>query len=148
MNNEIRELENIINGNLSIISHFKNQIEQIENEKHDQLKEIVLGIIDMIDSFERVEEEIVEKNRKNNKDIFKTMKRYQSIHTKLIYLIEKYGITKIEFPDNRLIVGLCEVVGTENDESKENDEIISIIRNGYQRENELIRAAKIIVVKN
>lgn len=148
MNNEIRELENIINANLSLISHLKNQTEQKETEKQDQLKEIVLGIIDIIDSFERTEEEIVEKNRKKNKDIFKTMKRYQAIHTKLIYLIKKYGITKIEFPDNRLIVGLCEVVGTENDESKENDEIISIIRNGYLREDELIRAAKIIVVKN
>ena len=55
---------------------------------------------------------------------------------------------KIEFTDNRLIVGLCEVVETEADNNRKNDEIISVIRNGYIRGKELIRPAQIIVVKN
>ena len=74
--------------------------------------------------------------------------RYNSVKTKLLNLLQKYGITKIEFPDNRLIVGLCEVVETEADGNRKNDEIISVVRGGYIRGNELIRAAQIIVVKN
>lgn len=49
---------------------------------------------------------------------------------------------------NRLIVGLCEVVETEADSNRRNDDIISVIRNGYIRGKELIRPAQIIVVKN
>jgi molecular chaperone GrpE (heat shock protein) len=43
---------------------------------------------------------------------------------------------------------LCEVVETEADSQRKNDEIISVIRNGYIRGKELIRPAQIIVVKN
>ncbi len=55
---------------------------------------------------------------------------------------------KVEFPENKLIVGLCEVVETQADGNKKNDEIISVVRTGYIRGKELIRAAQIIVVKN
>ena len=72
----------------------------------------------------------------------------RTIQKKLLSLLQKHGVTKIEFPDNRLIVGLCEVVETEADSNRKNDEIISIIRNGYIRGKELIRPAQIIVVKN
>ncbi|MDR0630565.1 MAG: nucleotide exchange factor GrpE [Holosporales bacterium] len=148
MDTNISQLEDLIKNHLSAISNLANQIEQKELEKHDLLKETALGIIDIIDSFERLEEEIIEKRRNKSKDVSKIMKRYQTIHAKLIYLLQKKGITKIEFPNNRLIVGLCEITSTEPDLSKENDEIISIVKNGYVKDNELIRAAQIIVVKN
>jgi molecular chaperone GrpE (heat shock protein) len=148
MSAPIKELENIVKHNLLAINNLTNRIEQNEIEKNDLLKEMALGIIDIIDSFERLEEEIIEKRRNKSKDVSKMMKRYHTIHVKLLYLLQKNGITKIEFPDNCLLLGLCEVVGTKPDTSKENDEIISIVRNGYLKENELIRAAQLIVVKN
>ena len=70
------------------------------------------------------------------------MKRYQSVKTKLINLLNQYGITKIDFPDNRLIIGLCEVVDTETDNTRKNDEISIIVRNGYIRGKELIEQHK------
>jgi molecular chaperone GrpE (heat shock protein) len=148
MNAPIKELENIIKNNLLEINNLTNRIEQKEIEKNDLLKEMASGIIDIIDSFERLEEEIIEKGRNKSKDISKIMKRYYTIHTKLLYLLQKHEIKKIEFPDNHLIIGWCEVIGTEPDSEKENDEIITIIKNGYVKGNELIRAAQIIVVKN
>ncbi len=142
------ELENLIVLNLQSANNFKNEAEKKENEKHDQLKDISLGIIDILDSFERVEEGLIEKGLDKNEEASKTMNRYKTIQKKLLNLLHKYGITKIEFPDNRLIVGLCEVVETEADNSRKNDEIISVVRSGYIRGKELIRAAQIIVVKN
>ncbi|MBK6730611.1 MAG: nucleotide exchange factor GrpE [Bacteroidetes bacterium] len=142
------ELENLIVLNLQSANNFKNEAEKKENEKHDQLKDISLGIIDILDSFERVEESLIEKGMDKNEEASKTMNRYKTIQKKLLNLLQKYGISKIEFPDNRLIVGLCEVVETEADSDKKNDEIISVVRSGYIRGKELIRAAQIIVVKN
>ncbi|MDR0507053.1 MAG: nucleotide exchange factor GrpE [Dysgonamonadaceae bacterium] len=138
----------MIRNNLQSISRLKNQLEQKEWENNDLLKGMALGIIDAIDSLERAEEVLKESEQDKNSEVAKITKRYQSVQTKLLNLLQKYGITKVEFPDNNLITGLCEVVKTEIDASKKNDEIVSIIRNGYKRGNELIRSAQIIVVKN
>lgn len=148
MDDSIKELENFIVQNLQSINNFKNEIEKKENEKQDQLKEISLGIIDILDSIERVEESLIEKGFEKDGSENKIMNRYHTIQKKLLNLLQKYGITKINFPDNRLIIGLCEVVETEVDSSRKNDEIVSFVRNGYIRGSELIRAAQIIVVKN
>ena len=97
---------------------------------------------------ELVEEGLVERGLGKSEEIGKVINRYKTIQKKLLNLLQKFGIAKIEFPDNRLIVGLCEVVETEAANNRQNDEILSVVRNGYIRGNELIRAAQIIVVKN
>ncbi len=142
------QLSQIIVENLQSNNHLKNEIEQKENEKHDLLKDISLKIIDVIDSFENSEEWVVENELNKIDEAKRAVSKFKIVHRKLIGLLKNYGITKIEFPDNRLIVGLCEVVETETDSNRKNDEIISIIRNGYIRGKELIRPALIIVVKN
>ncbi len=148
MNDSIKELENLITLNLQSANNLKNEVEKKVNEKHDQLIEITKGIIETLDTFDKVDEWLIEKGLDKNEDSVKTKNRYNSVKTKLLNLLQKYGITKIEFPDNRVIVGLCEVVETEADSNRKNDEIISVVRGGYIRGNELIRAAQIIVVKN
>lgn len=148
MKEPVPELEQLIIQNLRSTNLLKNEVERIENEKHDLLKDISLKIIDIIDSFELVEEYIIEKEYSKIDEVNKTASRYKTIQKKLLSLLQKHGISKIEFPDNRLIVGLCEVVETEADSNKKNDDIISVIRNGYIRGKELIRPAQIIVVKN
>lgn len=143
-----KQLSQIIVENLQSNNHFKNEIEQKENEKHDLLKDLSLKIIDVIDSFENSEEWVTENELNKVDEARRSVSKFKIVHRKLVGLLREYGITKIEFPDNRLIVGLCEVVETEADSQKKNDEIISVIRNGYIRGKELIRPAQIIVVKN
>jgi len=142
------QLSRIIVENLQSNNHLKNEIEQKENEKHDLLKDISVKIIDVIDSFENSEEWVVENELNKIDEAKRAVSKFKIVHRKLLGLLKNYGITKIEFPDNRLIVGLCEVIETETDSNRKNDEIISIIRNGYIRGKELIRPAQIIVVKN
>lgn len=142
------QLSKIIIENFQLNNHLKNEIEQKEIEKHDLLKDISISIIDILDSFERIEESVIEKEYNKIDEVNKTTNRYRTIQKKLLSLLQKHGVTKIEFPDNRLIVGLCEVVETEADSNRKNDDIISVIRNGYIRGKELIRPAQIIVVRN
>lgn len=142
------QLNQIIVENLQSNNHLKNAIEQKENEKQDLLKDLSLKIIDVIDSFENSEEWVTENELNKVDEARRVVSKFKIVHRKLLGLLKEYGITKIEFPDNRLIVGLCEVVETEANSQKKNDEIISVIRNGYIRGKELIRPAQIIVVKN
>lgn len=148
MKESVTELKQLIVQNLKSTNLLKNEVERKENEKHDLLKEISISIIDILDSFERIEESVIEKEYHKIDEVSKTVSRYKTIQKKLLGLLQKHGITRMEFPDNRLIVGLCEVVETEADSNRKNDEIISVIRNGYIRGKELIRPAQIIVVKN
>jgi len=148
MNNSIKELENLITLNLQSTNNLKNEVEKKMNEKHDQLIEVSKGIIETLDTFDKVEEWFIERGLDKNEDSVRTKNRYNTVKTRLLNLLQKYGITKIEFPDNRLIIGLCEVVETDADKNRKNDEIISVVRSGYIRGNLLIRAAQIIVVKN
>lgn len=148
MKKSVIELERLIVQNLKSNNVLKNEVERKENEKHDLLKDISLNIIDIIDSCENIDEWAIDNQYNEVDEAKKINSRYKTIKKKLLTLLRKYGITKIEFPDNRLIVGLCEVVETEADSNRKNDEIITVIRNGYVRGKELIRPAQIIVVKN
>ena len=148
MDNTIKELENLLILNLQSSNNLKNEVENKVNEKHDQLIDISKGIIEALESFDKVDEWLIEKGLDKNEDSIKTKNRYNGVKLKLLNLLQKYGITKIEFPDNRLIVGWCEVVETEADSNRKNDEIISLVRSGYIRGSELIKAAQVIIVKN
>lgn len=148
MKESVNELEQLIIQNLKTTNLLKNEVERKENERYDLLKEISISIIDILDSFERIEESVIEKEYHKIDEVSKTVSRYKTIQKKLLGLLQKHGVTRIEFPNNRLIVGLCEVVETEADSNRKNDDIISVIRNGYIRGKELIRPAQIIVVKN
>ncbi len=148
MKESVSELEQLIIQNLKSTNLLKNEVEQKENEKHDLLKDISLKIIDAIDSFENREEWVKENNLNEINEVRQVISRFKIVHKRLLVLLKEYGITKVEFPDNRLIVGLCEVVETEADNNRKNDEIVSVIRNGYIRGKELIRPAQIIIIKN
>jgi molecular chaperone GrpE (heat shock protein) len=148
MTESITILENCFIQNLQTINKFKNEVELKELDKHDQLIDICRGIIESLDTFDKVEEWLIEKELHNNEHAIKTKTRYKSIEKRLLNLLQRYGITKIEFPENRYIAGLCEVVETEVDSNRKNDEIITVVRSGYIRGKELIRSAQIIIVKN
>lgn len=148
MKNNLDNLESMITEYLKLIIRLRNEIEELEINKGDMLKSFALGIIDILDSFEVIEEGIIRKGFNQDEKVIWVTKRFQSIEKKMGLLLQEYGISKIEFPDNRFILGFCEVVETQKDAERTNDEIIQILRNGYIRGKELIRPAQVILIKN
>lgn len=148
MNKQVKELEQIITANLVEMSNLKNSLREKELEKHDMLKEMALGIIQIIDSFEDIENGIMERGLNENPDVLKIMQRYKLIPKKISRLLNDFGITKVEFKENKLIVGLCEVVDKISDTSRKDEEIVSIVRNGYIRGKDLIRPAQVVIIMN
>jgi molecular chaperone GrpE (heat shock protein) len=147
MFDEINQLKDKISENLSEILTLKNAIKNLELEKQDIRKEFFLGIIDVIDSYENKESSLFSKYTADNEHN-KIINSFSIIKKRLFNLLEKYGVTKITFPENKLIIGFSKVVGTEPDLTRKNDSIISIVRNGYIKGHEVIREAELIVVKN
>jgi len=148
MEKEFEQLNSKLTQYLTELVEAKAQLKNKDLEKQDQAKKFYLGVIEVLDTFERVEEGINEKFKTDEGDISKVTSRYQSIQRKLLNLLSKHGVTKIEFPENRSIVGFSKIIETEPDQTKKNDTIIAIIRNGYHRGSDIIREAELIVVKN
>lgn len=147
MIDEINQLRSKITSNLSEVLELKQVIKNNELEKHDLMKEFFLGIIDVIDSYENKENSLLFKFQAKS-DYSNVINSFSAIKKKLTNLLAKYGVTKVVYPEGMLIIGFSKVVGTEPDETKKNDSIISIVRNGYIRGHEVIREAEIIIVKN
>lgn len=147
MENELLDIELLLKKGLTENLELKNKVKEKDLEKQDLMKDFFLSVIKIIDSFESKEENLTEKYI-NNSEAEKVIQSYSSIKKQLLNLLSKYGVTKLEFPENRLIVGFSKVVDTEPDQTKKNDTIIGVVKNGYIRGSELIREAEIIIVKN
>jgi len=147
MTTEFEQLEQILTKELSQNLELKNKVREKDLKKQDLMKDFFLGIIKVIDSFESKEDNLTEKFI-NQEPATLVIQSYSSIKKQLLNLLGKYGVTLLEFSENRLIVGYSKVVDTEPDQNKKNDTIINIVKNGYIRGSELIREAEIIIVKN
>ena len=147
MENELLDIELLLKKGLTENLELKNKVKEKDLEKQDLMKDFFLSVIKIIDSIESKEENLTEKYV-NKSDAEKVIQSYSSIKKQLLNLLSKYGVTKLEFPENRLIVGFSKVVDTEPDQTKKNDTIIGVVKNGYIRGSELIREAEIIIVKN
>lgn len=147
MSEEIEKLKHKLSSYLNEILELKNSIKQKDIEKQDLTKDFLLGIIEIIDSYENKERSLLEKNQ-DIPEAKKVIDNFGIIKKKMLNLLSSYGVTRIEFQENRMIVGFTKVIGTEPDMTRKNDSIISIVRHGYIRGHELIREAELIIVKN
>lgn len=148
IDNLLSEQELVLTANLKEIQQLNNLVKKTNLEKKDEFLSLIIGIIEVTDTFEKSEEAISERGLNNSDETQKVIKRFSSVSKKLHRLLQKHGITKLEFPDNRLIIGFCKVIDTEPDSNLKNDTIIEIVKNGYIHGKELIREAEVIIVKN
>lgn len=147
MTHEIQAIEALWVQDKVEILDLKNTVKAKDIEKYDLMKDFFLSIIKIIDSFEAKDENLQERYAADEA-AQKVIQSYASIKKQMLNLLAKYGVTKLEFPENRIIVGFSKVVDTEPDALKKNDTIISIVKNGYIRGSELVREAELIIVKN
>jgi len=132
---------------LSQAHDLRRQLADKEQERLDQLRDFLLGQIELLDALERKDVNLREKYE-NDLEALKIINSYGTIQKRVLQQLSRHGVSRITFPENRMIVGLSKVVETEPDSSKPNDTIISVINHGYIRGNTVLREAELIVVKN
>lgn len=145
---ELEEIQSKLVLSLSENLNLRNKIKEQDKEKHDLMNDFFSSIIKTIDMFESKEENFLERFKGKNADAEKIINSYSLIKKQMLNILKNHGVTQLEFPENRLIIGFSKVIDTEPDPNKKNDTIISILKNGYIRGKELIREAELIVVKN
>lgn len=141
------ELEGYVAEQLTLVHELKRQVADKERERQDQLRDFLLGQIELLDAMEQKDANLRERYEAEP-EALKVIVSYGSVQKRLLRQLERYGVTRVTFPEGRLIVGLSKVVETEPDATRPNDSIISIVSQGYMRGNTVLREADLIVVKN
>lgn len=123
-----------------------NHTSQIKKFSHKQ-KNQLLDIIELADDFQNLGNQIAQREPSGNLSHLKYVANYQRIGTKLDRVLQKWGVKPIQFLHNRAQMGLCEVVETHYSDHHQDGEIITILKQGYQTETEILRMAQVITCK-
>lgn len=132
---------------LTQVHELKRQVSDKERERQDQLRDFLLGLIDLLDALEQKDATLRERYAEAP-DALKIVSSYGSVQKRLLRQLDRYGVARVDFTEGRLLVGVSKVVDREPDASRPNDSIVSIVRQGYVRGNTVLREAEVIVVKN
>ena len=127
---------------------LRNQLEEFEKNQEKRIDEIFCEFLTVVDTFERAEQAIKERELDKDDTTKKAINRLLNAKKKALFVLEKYDVKRIEFENNKSVEELCEVSDTEPDPSRETGDIVSIEKQGYKRSEHLIRPAEVIIVKN
>ena len=127
---------------------LRNRLEEFEKSQDKRIDEIFCEFLTVIDTFERAENSIKERELDKDETTKKAISRLLNAKKKALGVLEKYDVQRIEFENNKSVEELCEVSDTEPDSSRETGDIVSIEKQGYTRQGRLIRPAEVIIVKN
>lgn len=127
---------------------LKNELGEVGKNNERNLDEIFNEFISVIDTFDRSEQIIKEKELDKEEDAQKAIKRLLNAKRKALGVLEKFNVKEMVFDDNKLDVNLCVTVEQMPDPAKENDTILSIEKRGYTRNGHVLRRAEVVIVKN
>lgn len=127
---------------------LRNKLEEFEKSQDKKIDEIFCEFLTVLDTFERAEQTIKERELDKDETTKKAINRLLNAKKKALGVLEKYNVQKIEFENDKSVEELCEVADTEPDPSRETGDIVSIEKQGYTRQGHLIRLAELIIVKN
>lgn len=125
---------------------LRNQLEEFEKSQDKRIDEIFCEFLTVLDTFERAEQTIKERELDKDETTKKAINRLLNAKKKALGVLEKFNVQKFE--NNKSIEELCEVADTEPDPGRETGDIVSIEKQGYTRQGHLIRPAEVIIVKN
>ena len=128
--------------------NLSNMIEENQRKKEQLLDEVFLDAISVLDAFSREEKVIEDHEWNQSEDSQKAIKRLLNAKKKLNTMLEKYDVKKIVFEDGMSNDDLCSVTDTEPDAEKPNGYILSIEKEGYTRNDHMLRRAEVVIVKN
>ena len=148
MEKDIELVKSKVDFYLVKIHELEKELEGQQDNKLQDEKKYQMGVIDLLDVFEDVEDGILERFDTTEGNVGKVMQRYGSVKRKLLYLLSECNVTKIEFPAKRPIDNYSIIRKTELDPTQEDGTIIFINLNGYKQGDKIIRKAELTVVKN
>lgn len=132
------------------LNNYKNQSElkDFRKQTNKKTKEQLLELLDILDAFDRVFDNIIQKEDRVDKQMKIWVGNFKSVRRLLWKHLKAMGIREIENPERKIVVGVHVIEDTKAAEGLPDEMILEIIQKGYLWNNEVIRKEKVIVVKN
>ena len=127
---------------------LNNWISTQEQSSDNQVGEICKDFLQVLEAFEWAETTIHERGLDQSKISTSAIARMLTAKTKLLEVLEHYGVNKVGFPEGEFDAVKAKIVGTEANEEKADGTVLRIVRDGFYRKDRLLRQAEVIVVKN
>jgi len=132
-----------------LAAEMENMKRRFSKEKENLLKfgneKILSGLLDVVDNLERTVQAIKTEEDEKIQNIANGIKM---VHGQFIGVLEKNGLNIVEAVGKPFDPRFHEAMAHQPAEGKSDDEVISEYQKGYILNGRLLRAAKVIVVKN
>ena len=127
---------------------LNNWISTQEQSSDNQVGGICKDFLQVLEAFEWAEDSIHERGLDQSRICKGAIDRLLTAKEKLLEVLERYGVKKVNFPNGVMDATKAQIVGAEPDEEKEEGTVLRVQRDGFVRKDKLLRKAEVVLVKN
>lgn len=126
----------------------RQQLEAQQRHARDQMREFLLELVEVLDSFDDYFADIAPKEADASPQTKAWLGYFRSVYRKLEGALNGAGIERIEAADGKAVPGRHTIEDTEPQPGAENDAILVERRKGYLWRGDVLRKATVVAVKN
>ena len=147
---KIDEVREYIKSSFEENIKLNNWISTQEKVNDDKISDICKDLLQVLESFEWAEASIHERELDKSKISTGAITRLLTAKTKLLEVLQTYGVKMVTFPEGKLgsNSSMVKVVSTVKDPEKADDTVVKVVKDGFYRKNRLLRQAEVIIIKN
>ena len=127
---------------------LKEEIENKGKQNHDEMKHLLLNILEVADDFDRKFLHINQKIQDADSQTKIWINNFKSTRKLLISVIRDMGVVEIETIGMKAVPGYHVTMEVVKREGMEEEIIVEELKKGYFWRNETLRKAEVITVKN
>lgn len=116
--------------------------------QEDPREDVVLGILPILDGFERFALLVDEQHLAENETLANWFKAIMALHRRMVKGLQRIGLEPIETVGSGLDLERHEVVEIVADEDQPTGTVVREVEKGYILDGRILRPAKVAVVKN
>jgi len=141
-------IEGDIRGLMKKLGEADFALSKQEKESQDRTKKLLLSLLDIMDSFERVFDAVHNKPDLVTKQMKKWIANFRTIHRMLRQVLSDQGVTRIENLDQGFDPQWHKVLETVDDPAQEEGAITEEVKAGYVWHGVILRKAEVMVVRH
>jgi molecular chaperone GrpE len=142
LQDRIKQLEEYGRRQTADFQNYRKQVQRETSQTVEQAEDRVFSEwLEVMDNFERALNNIKEEDSP-------WISGMQAIFKHMLYTLERHDITPIQAEGLTFDPNWHEAISMIQDGEKENDVIAQVVQNGYVRKGRLLRAARVVVIKN
>ena len=138
------EIQRLCDENKKMANWSSSQKDSNDNFVSDMCKDF----LQVLESFEWAEATIHERGLDQSRISTSAISRLLTAKTKLMEVLEHYGVYRVTFENGKYDASKAKIVGSVVDNDKEDGTVARIEKDGFIRNDKLLRMAEVTIVKN